>query len=308
MATTHKKPARAPRKPSRASGSAQGGTTSRKPATGRRTAKTTGPAKPNPFDDIARQVNADQEAKDREAGRDDLTPALVKSVDQAKAKRAATGPAKPARPSKPAKPSTATAADRTPAKPAKPTRPTKAQANGITFSGRPTTRVETVAERVKAAGLRVRKDADINALATRLRATPDTVASWLATRNGAPTKATAKPKAKVPAKPKGDFLTGVTLQHEWTDRKPDWLHRHTLVVRYQVRDDGAVFSTLTQVRTPDGGILPNFKDYPLDFRPTQERDGRGRPVILKGDPEGPALRDWLLKQGLASPRDIETST
>jgi len=30
-------------------------------------------AKPNPFDDIARQVNADLEAKDREAGRDDLT-------------------------------------------------------------------------------------------------------------------------------------------------------------------------------------------------------------------------------------------
>jgi hypothetical protein len=45
---------------------------------------TTVKAKPNPFDDIARQVNADLEAKDREAGRDDLTPALAKSVDQAK--------------------------------------------------------------------------------------------------------------------------------------------------------------------------------------------------------------------------------
>ena len=58
-------------------------------------------AKPNPFDDIARQVNADQEAKDRQAGRDDLTPAAATSVDQAKAKpsgtsRAATKPATPA--------------------------------------------------------------------------------------------------------------------------------------------------------------------------------------------------------------------
>jgi hypothetical protein len=61
---------------------------------------TTAKAKPNPFDDIARHVNADLEAKDREAGRDDLTPALAKSVDQAKTKRAATKPAKPARPAK----------------------------------------------------------------------------------------------------------------------------------------------------------------------------------------------------------------
>ena len=50
----------------------------------RQTAKTTGPTKPNPFDDIARQVIADQEAKDREAGRDDLIPTLAKSVDRAK--------------------------------------------------------------------------------------------------------------------------------------------------------------------------------------------------------------------------------
>ena len=46
---------------------------SRKRTTGRRAARTTRPAaKPNPFDDIARQVNADQEARDRAVGRDDL--------------------------------------------------------------------------------------------------------------------------------------------------------------------------------------------------------------------------------------------
>ena len=180
-------------------------TRQKKAATGRQTVMK--PAKPNPFDDIARQVIADQEAKDREAGRADLAPVPAKPVDRAKSKRTTTRPARP-------------------------------------------------------------------------------------------TKATAKQSAK----PKGDFLAAVTLQQEWTDKKPDWLHRHVLIVRYQVRDDGAVFRTLTQIRTPDGKILPNYKDYPLDFRPTQERDGRNRPVILKGDLKGPALRDWLLKRGIASPQ------
>jgi hypothetical protein len=180
-------------------------TRQKKAATGRQTVMK--PTKPNPFDDIARQVIADQEAKDREAGRADLVPAPAKPVDRAKSKRTTTKPARPP-------------------------------------------------------------------------------------------KATAKQSAK----PKGDFLAAVTLQQEWTDKKPDWLHRHVLIVRYQVRDDGAVFRTLTQIRTPDGRVLPSYKDYPLDFRPTQERDGRNRPVILKGDLKGPALRDWLLKRGIASPR------
>jgi hypothetical protein len=315
---------RTPRKPARAAKDGQGTSRARKPATGWQTAKGTGPTRPNPFDDIARQVNADQEAKDREVGRDDLTPALAKSVDQAKAKRsgtsrAATKPAKPARPAKPA----------TPAKPVKPTVPTKVQANGkptTTFKGRPTGNVQTVAARVKELNLRVRSDADIDALATRLRAVPAAVAEWLASRNGKqPAKATARQpaakiketvaerkaklaaKAKSEDKPKSEFLTGITLHHPWTDRKPDYLKGRTLVTRYQVKVDGTVWATLTQLRESDGTLVPNFKDYPLDYRPTQERDGRNRPVILKGDLEGPALRDWLLKQGIASPRDIETS-
>jgi hypothetical protein len=42
----------------------QGGNRPRKPARDRQVAV----AKPNPFDDIARQVNADEEANDRAAG------------------------------------------------------------------------------------------------------------------------------------------------------------------------------------------------------------------------------------------------
>jgi hypothetical protein len=48
------------------------------------------PARPNPFDDIARQVIADEEAKDRAAGRAELRPAPARSVDQAGAKRSGT--------------------------------------------------------------------------------------------------------------------------------------------------------------------------------------------------------------------------
>ena len=131
---TAETPTRASRKPVGRSGSAQGGNRAPTPARGRQTAKTTGSTKPNPFDAIARQVIADQDAKDREAGRDDLIRTLAKSVDRAKGKRshtsqAATKPAKPGRPAMPAKP-------------AKPTQPTKIQANrnGVPFSGRPTTK------------------------------------------------------------------------------------------------------------------------------------------------------------------------
>ena len=72
MAATQKQPARA----------------SRQRAPGRRAAKVSRPAKPNLFDDIARQVKADQEAKDRAAGRDDLRWQAARLVDQPKAKPA----------------------------------------------------------------------------------------------------------------------------------------------------------------------------------------------------------------------------
>ena len=178
MATTAT-PTRAPRKPAKGNQPASG-RRRQKARNGREAASKATMAKPNPFDDIARQVNADQEAKDRAAGRDDLTPASAKSVDQAKAKPSGTG--------------RATTKLATPMRPAKPTRPTKVQAtgNGVTFRGRPTTKVETVAARVKQAGLRIRADADVDAIAVRLRATPAAVSAWLATRSGAPTKPQAK--------------------------------------------------------------------------------------------------------------------
>jgi hypothetical protein len=296
-------PARAPRKPA---GRSKGGN---QPASGRRRQKArNGPeaaskattAKPNPFDDIARQVNADQEAKDRAAGRDDLTLASAKSVDQAKAKpsgtsRTATKPA-------------------TPTRPAKPIRPTKVQAdgNGVTFSGRPTTKVETVAARVKNAGLRIRADADVDAIAARLRATPAAVSAWLATRNGAPTTPQAKVTARQPAKAKpkprqakAERAPTITLGHLWGDKKPDWLYRCTLVTRYEVRPDGTVWSTLDQVLGPDGKVVEDFWRLPLDFRPTQEVTGNGRKLVLK-DRTIAGLQTWLIRAGLTTPEDIRT--
>jgi hypothetical protein len=257
-------------------------------------------AKPNPFDEIARQVNADQEAKDRAAGRDDLTLAVAKSVGRATVKPSGT--------------SQAATKLATPARPAKPTRPTKVRANGngVTFSGRPTTKVETVAARVKQARLRIRADADVDAIAARLRATPAAVSAWLATRYGAPTKppakATTKPPAKAKAKPKQikpDKAATITLGHVWDDKKPDWLYRCTLVTRYEVRPDGTVWSTLDQVLGPDGKVVEDFWRLPLDYRPTQEVQGNGRKLVLK-DRTIAGLQTWLIRAGLTTPEDITT--
>jgi hypothetical protein len=306
MATTQKKPARAPRKPGRASGSTQGGNRPQKPATGRRTARTTGPTKPNPFDDIARQVNADQEAKDREAGRDDLTPALAKSVDQVKVQRAATKPAKPARPAKPAPPPKPAK----PATPPKPARPAKVQANGkpangkstSQFKGRSTGNVQTVAERVKELGLRVRKDADIDALAATLRATPEAVAAWLdSRRNGTPTKQPAK--AKDSAKPKQQAKPPtIDVAHAWQGPVPKELPElkgASLVMRYTLNPDGEVWSELLGIQDPDGQHMPDGWRLPLDFRPHPERDGRNRVMRLKGGRDRAALQAWLVQEGIA---------
>jgi hypothetical protein len=290
-------PARAPRRPagrSKGTQPASGG----KARQGRGSAAKATMAKPNPFDEIARQVNADQEAKDRAAGRDDLTPAAAKAVDQATAKPSGTG--------------RAATTPATPTRPAKPPRPTKVQASGhgVRFSGRPTTKVETVAARVKQAGLRIRADADVDALAARLRATPGAVSAWLATRKGAPTKPQAKTRTKHPAtaKPKPvkpDQAPTITLGHRWRDKQPDWLYGCTLVTRYEVRPDGTVWSTLDQVLGPDGKVVEDFWRLPLDYRPTQQVTGNGRRLVLKDRTLG-GLQRWLIRKGLTTPQDTTT--
>ena len=191
---TTQSPARAPEKADRESQGNQKASTRQKPATGRQPAKTARPARPNPFDDIARQVIAEQEARDRAAGRDDLTPTSATSTDPATVKRSGTSrtATKPTTPARPAKPTA----------PTKPARPTTAQGNRTIFKGRPTSNPETIAARSKQLGLRVPADADIEAIAARLRATPDAVSAWLATRSGAPTKPPAKATTKQPAKAK----------------------------------------------------------------------------------------------------------
>jgi hypothetical protein len=288
-------PTRAPRPGGRSSKGIQPASARQKASNGREAAAKATTTKPNPFDDIARQVNADQEAKDRAAGRDDLTPAVAKSVDQATVK-----------------PSGTRRAAIRPAAPAKPTRPTKVQANGngVTFSGRPTTKLETVAARVKQAGLRIRADADVEAIAARLRATPAAVSAWLATRSGPPTKPQAKVTTKQPAKAKPkqakpDKAPTTTLGHLWGAKKPDWLYRCTLVTRYEVRPDGTVWSTLEQVLGPDGKVVEDFWRLPLDFRPTQQVTGNGRKLILK-DRSIAGVQTWLIKQGLTTPEDSTT--
>jgi hypothetical protein len=296
---TTKSPTRAPRKANRASQGNHKASARQKPATGRQAAKTARPARPNPFDDIARQVIADQEAKDRAAGRDDLTPTVATSIDQATAKRSGTSrtATKPTTPARPAKPTAAT----------KPARPTKVQRNRTTFKGRPTSNPETIAARAKQLGLRVRADTNIDAIAARLRATPDAVSAWLATRNGAPPMTTARSSTKAPAKPTTATAPSVDLQQSWEGPVPKdipELKGASVVVRYEVRpDDGTVWATLQQVVGPDGKVMPDFWRLPLDYRPKRETLGNGRKLVLK-DRTIAGLQTWLVKQGLTTPEDI----
>jgi hypothetical protein len=292
-------PARAPRKANRPSQGNQKTSARQKPATGRQPAKTARPARPNPFDDIARQVIADQEARDRAAGRDDLTPTVATSIDQATAKRSgttqtATKPMTPARPAKPTAPTT-------------PAHPTKVQRTRTTFKGRPTSNPETIAARAKQLRLRVRADADLDAIAARLRATSDGVSAWLATRNGTAPTTTARSVTKAPAKPTTAKAPSVDLRQSWEGPVPKdipELKGASLVVRYEVRpDDGTVWTTLQQVVGPDGKVLPDFWRLPLDYRPKRETLGNGRKLVLK-DRTIAGLQTWLLKHGLTTPQDI----
>ena len=311
-ATSTTRPTRAPTAPrkGRKAVPADTGTAARQQApTGRRrAAKPTTAKAPNKFDDIARAVAQDDT---------DLAKQLQASITQPKAKPVVTRPDAKVVGKEPATERQATArqAKKTPTNGKVDGKP-KATGNGKTFSGRPTTKIETVAARVKEAGLRVRSDADIDALATRLRATPDAVSAWLASRNGQQpakvTKTTAKTTTKAPAKstdktkpkveePKAPRNPTVLVGHPWTGPVPDGLPEVkgcTLAVRYSVQlDDGLIVSQLWGVRDRDGKHITDAWQWPLDFRPKAEVSGRGRKVTLK-DRTKKGLQVWLAKEGL----------
>jgi hypothetical protein len=298
--TTPPTPTRTPRKPAKASQVVQDGNGRQKGTTARQRASKDGAkGKANRFDDLARAAVGG-------AGTADLTAQLQQSLDQAKAKPK-DSPKETARDVVQRAHRTVKEADDAKAKPA------KATSNGKTFKGRPTSNVDTIAQRAKESGLRVRRDADIDAIAARLRATPDAVRAWMDTRKSAsasdsrgqakrkapakPAKATAPAK---PAKPKATPKLSVRLKHTWADREPSWLRGHVLVVDYRVDDDGHVWSQLHAIEGPDGAVLPDRgRDLPMDFRPQVETLGNGRKVTLK-DRTIAGLEGWLVAQGLAS--------
>jgi hypothetical protein len=234
----------------------------------RGTSKDGAKAKANRFDAIASAVAA---------GDDDLARQLQDSLSQAKAKGG--------------KPQSDAKVD------AKPT---------STYKGRPTSNVETIAQRAKESGLRPRRTADgnfdVDGIATRLRATPAAVREWLGSRNAKPT-APAKPaKPAAPAKPAkpeaAPKAPSIRLRHVWVDREPDWLKGRVLVYSYTVDPtSGHVTSQLQAIHDANGVPVPNFKDYPADFRPVVETLGNGRKLVLK-DRTTAGLETWLAKEGL----------
>jgi hypothetical protein len=232
----------------------------REASAARKSTRPAKPARPNPFDDIARQVNADQEARDRAAGRDDLT---------SKPTRPVAGPPRVAAP--------------------------RAGAPGtrVVFRGRPTTRADTVAARARRLRLRVRANPDVEALASRLRATPAAVQAWLDTRNGRPPAAAGSAAAP----------PSIAVPRPWKGRVPremPELKGATLVTSYEVRPDGTVWRTLSAVLGPDGRPLEDFWRLPLDFRPRPETLGNRRKVTLE-DRSRHGLEAWLAKAGRDGP-------
>jgi hypothetical protein len=175
------------------------------------------------------------------------------------------------------------------------------------FAGRPTTKAETVAARAKQAGLRLRADADVDAIAARLRATPAAVSAWLATRNGAPTTpqatVTTKQPAKAKTKPKPMKPDKGADHHPWS---PLGRQAAGLAVplhpgpRYEVRSDGTIWRTLDRVLGPDGKVIEDFWRLPLDFRPTRQVTGNGRRLVLKD-------RTIAAPSDLAHPRRLDNA-
>jgi hypothetical protein len=216
---------------------------------------------------------------------------------------AARRPRRPARPARPAKPNPfddiarqvnadQEARDRAAGRDdltSKPTRPaagsprvaaTRAGATGtrVVFRGRPTTRAETVAARARQLRLRVRGNPDVDALDSR---------------NGRPPAAngSAEGSAGPPA---------IVVPRPWEGRVPRELPElkgATLVTRYEVRPDGTVWRTLSEVLGPDGRPLEDFWRLPLDFRPHPETLGNRRKVTLR-DRSRHGLEAWLAKAGL----------
>jgi hypothetical protein len=302
--TTPPTPTRTPRKPANASQVVQDGNGRQKGTTGQgrpssRKAKGTAEGKANPFDTIAKMA-ADG------ASTADLTDQLQQSLDQAKAKPVVTR-----RQAKPVGQDLATERQQ-----AKRTGTATSQAKtadmkvkpptAVVFKGRPTSNLETIAQRAKESGLRVRASIDVADIAQRLRATEAAVSEWLAARDGskptASTKATtakAKSAPRAPAKPEAPPKPlSITLRHEWADREPDYLRGCTLVVNYRVDPDGTVWSTITAIEGPDGAQLPHRGMLlPVDFRPQREVHDNGRKVILK-DRTIAGLTAWLQAEGL----------
>jgi hypothetical protein len=298
-----------PRKPAKASGGESGTKTPQRASTARQRgrSKATGNAKPNPFDAIA-QASA--------KGDDDLARQLAASMGQAKGQRKGAGTrvsdqeltarleaeAKRARGGSPR--SNSKADPKPKGRPAS------------TFAGRPTSNPDTIAARAKEAGIRVRKDSDPADIATRLRATVEATAAWLASRNGSPVKATAKTTAKQPAKTTAKATTAkakakppkptppphIDVTHAWEGAVPKGmpeLRGASLIMRYELRPNGEVWSALWGILDPDGNRMQDGWQLPLDFRWNPERDGRNRVIRLKGPTlDKSTLTAWLATQGL----------
>jgi hypothetical protein len=104
-----------------------------------------------------------------------------------------------------------------------------------------------------------------------------------------------------PSPKKPPIVAGRVLRHPWGDAPRGWA-RSTLVIRWRLRDDGSVWSTVEDVLDRQGRSVARAT-WPDDLFPEElpEVDGRGRPIRVQGDLSYPdrALEDWLVSYGRA---------
>jgi hypothetical protein len=108
-----------------------------------------------------------------------------------------------------------------------------------------------------------------------------------------------------PSPPKAAIIASVRLRHPWPDAPVGYKRCKTLIVRWRLRQDGAITSQVEGIASASGKLLPRDVWPPnLDTADRPELDGKGKPVRLRlsdDDHTYPAdrLDDWLVANGAA---------
>jgi hypothetical protein len=112
-----------------------------------------------------------------------------------------------------------------------------------------------------------------------------------------------RPVRDAPSPKPQPIIASRVLHHPWSD-PPRGFARHRLALRWRLRQDGGITSTIVAVIDPKGRTLDRVqwpKDLELDAPECPELDGQDRPIHLTGDLSDPMgrLEGWLVDSSRA---------